>query len=96
MQEKPPMFSRLVVPYLPNNPPRWLKSVETIKKIVEVYAIMPGNMKRMESGSKGSVGRPSSAGRASPSPNSHIDDFTYAREDIQDNNPVQCSEVTRR
>lgn len=35
---KPPMFSRLVVPYLPNNPPRWPETVSVIKKIVDVYA----------------------------------------------------------
>lgn len=35
---KPPMFSRLVVPYLPNNPPRWPEMVAVIKKIVDVYA----------------------------------------------------------
>jgi len=34
---KPPMFSRVVVPYLPNNPPRWPEVVNTVKHIVEVY-----------------------------------------------------------
>jgi len=33
-----PMFSKLVVPYLPNTPPRWPETVDAIKKIVEVYA----------------------------------------------------------
>jgi len=33
-----PMFSRLAVPWLPNNPPRWPEVVETVKKIVEVWA----------------------------------------------------------
>ena len=35
---KPPMFSRMIVPYLPNNPPRWPEVVSLIKKIVEIYA----------------------------------------------------------
>jgi sulfite reductase beta subunit len=35
---KPPMFSRLAIPYLPNNPPRWPEVVSAIKNIVEVYA----------------------------------------------------------
>jgi len=33
-----PMFSRLAIPYLPNNPPRWPEVVGAIKNIVEVYA----------------------------------------------------------
>jgi sulfite reductase beta subunit len=33
-----PMFSKLAVPYLPNNPPRWPELVAAIKNIVEVYA----------------------------------------------------------
>jgi len=33
-----PMFSKLAVPYLPNNPPRWPEVVQTVKKIVEVWA----------------------------------------------------------
>jgi sulfite reductase beta subunit len=33
-----PKFSKLAVPYLPNNPPRWPEVVEAVKLIVEVYA----------------------------------------------------------
>lgn len=33
-----PMFSKLVVPWLPNNPPRWPEVVNAVKKIVEIYA----------------------------------------------------------
>jgi len=33
-----PKFSKLVIPYLPNNPPRWPEVVEAVKNIVEVYA----------------------------------------------------------
>lgn len=35
---KPPMFSRVVVPFLPNNPPRWPEITDTVKHIIEVYA----------------------------------------------------------
>ncbi|MFC1925828.1 dissimilatory-type sulfite reductase subunit beta [Chloroflexota bacterium] len=35
---KPPMFSRVVIPFLPNNPPRWPEVVDAVKNIVEVYA----------------------------------------------------------
>jgi sulfite reductase beta subunit len=33
-----PAFSKLAIPYLPNNPPRWPETVEAVKNIVEVYA----------------------------------------------------------
>ncbi len=33
-----PKFSKLVIPYLPNNTPRWPEVVEAIKKILEAYA----------------------------------------------------------
>jgi sulfite reductase beta subunit len=34
----PPMFSKLAVPYLPNNPPRWPEVVHAIRKILIKYA----------------------------------------------------------
>ena len=33
-----PMFSKLAIPWLPNNPPRWPEVTSAVKKIVEVYA----------------------------------------------------------
>jgi sulfite reductase beta subunit len=33
-----PKFSKLAIPYLPNNPPRWPETVAAVKNIVEVYA----------------------------------------------------------
>lgn len=33
-----PMFSKLAVPFIPNEPPRWPTTVKTIKKIVDAYA----------------------------------------------------------
>lgn len=35
---KAPMFSKLAVPFIPNNPPRWPEVTSVLKKIVEVYA----------------------------------------------------------
>ncbi len=32
-----PGFTKLVVPYLPNNPPRWPEVVEAVKTIIQVY-----------------------------------------------------------
>ena len=50
---KPPMFSRMVVPFLPNHPPRWPEVVDVLKKIVEVYAASAKPTSGSESGSKG-------------------------------------------
>ncbi len=33
-----PMFSKLAIPYIPNEPPRWPSTVDAIKNILEVYA----------------------------------------------------------
>ncbi len=33
-----PMFSKLAIPWLPNNPPRWPEVTTAVNKIVEVYA----------------------------------------------------------
>jgi sulfite reductase beta subunit len=33
-----PMFSKLAIPYLPNNPPRWPEVVKAVRNIVEVWA----------------------------------------------------------
>jgi sulfite reductase beta subunit len=33
-----PMFSKLAIPYLPNNPPRWPEVVDAVKNLVDVYA----------------------------------------------------------
>ena len=34
---KGPTFSKLVVPYIPNEPPRWPTLVNTIKHLVEIW-----------------------------------------------------------
>jgi len=33
-----PAFSKLAIPFLPNNPPRWPETVKAIRKIVDIYA----------------------------------------------------------
>ena len=40
-----PKFSKLVIPFLPNTPPRWPETVAAVKNIVEVYA---GDAKKYE------------------------------------------------
>lgn len=42
-----PMFSKLAIPYIPNNPPRWPEVVDAVKNIVEVYAANARRFERM-------------------------------------------------
>lgn len=45
--KSPPMFSRLGVPYLPNNPPRWPEVVQAIRKILTTYAESANKWERL-------------------------------------------------
>jgi sulfite reductase beta subunit len=42
-----PMFSKLAIPYIPNNPPRWPEVVSAVKNIVDVYAANAHKFERM-------------------------------------------------
>ncbi len=42
-----PMFSKLAVPFIPNNPPRWPEVVQGVRKIVEVWAKNARKFERM-------------------------------------------------
>jgi len=42
-----PSFTKLAIPYLPNNPPRWPEVTSAIKNIVEVYAKNARRQERM-------------------------------------------------
>jgi sulfite reductase beta subunit len=42
-----PMFSKLAIPFLPNNPPRWPEVVAAVKNIVEVWAADAKKYERM-------------------------------------------------
>ncbi|HWQ83172.1 MAG TPA: dissimilatory-type sulfite reductase subunit beta [Anaerolineales bacterium] len=43
----PPKFSRLVIPFLPNNPPRWPEVTSAVRNIVEVWASRAHKHERM-------------------------------------------------
>jgi len=77
---KPPMFSRLVVPYLPNNPPRWPEVVGTLKKIVEVYAENAREDERMGEWIERIGWERFFRLTDLPFTEQHIDDFTHAVE----------------
>jgi sulfite reductase beta subunit len=42
-----PMFSKLAVPFLPNNPPRWPEVVQTVRNVVEVWVKGARKFERM-------------------------------------------------
>ncbi len=77
---KPPMFSRLVVPFLPNNPPRWPEVVSTLKKIIEVYAANARRTERMGEWIERVGWETFFRLTEIPFTEQHIDDFTFARD----------------
>jgi sulfite reductase beta subunit len=42
-----PMFSKLAIPYIPNNPPRWPEVTSAVKNIVELWAANAKKYERM-------------------------------------------------
>lgn len=42
-----PMFSKLAIPYIPNEPPRWPSAVEAVRKLVDVWANNARKYERM-------------------------------------------------
>jgi len=75
-----PTFSKLAVPYLPNNPPRWPETVEAVRKIVEVYAANARRFERIGEWIE-RIGWPKFFELADIEfTKYHIDDFTHAGE----------------
>lgn len=74
-----PMFSRLAIPYLPNNPPRWTETVDAVRHLVEVYAknARPGERYGEWVNRIGWERFFKLTGL--PFTDKHIDDFTYAQ-----------------
>jgi sulfite reductase beta subunit len=42
-----PMFSKLAIPFIPNNPPRWPEVVNAVKGLVELWAANAKKYERM-------------------------------------------------
>jgi dissimilatory sulfite reductase beta subunit len=77
---KPPMFSRMIVPYLPNTPPRWPETISIIKKVVEIYAKHANQDERMGEWIERIGWERFFSLTGIPFTEQHIDDFTFARE----------------
>lgn len=73
-----PMFSRLAIPYLPNNPPRWPETVDAIKNIVDVYASRAREGERVGEWIERIGWERFFRLTGIPFTDKHIDDFTYA------------------
>jgi sulfite reductase beta subunit len=75
-----PMFSKLAIPFLPNNPPRWPEVVEAVVNIVNVYAKNARKHERMGEWIE-RIGWPRFFKLAGiPFTKYHIDDFAHAGE----------------
>jgi sulfite reductase beta subunit len=73
-----PMFSKLAIPYLPNNPHRWPEVVEAVKHLVEVWAADARKYERMGEWIE-RIGWPRFFQKTGiPFTKQHIDDFRYA------------------
>jgi len=75
-----PKFSKLAIPFLPNNPPRWPEVVEAVKGLVELYAAHARPFERLGEWIE-RIGWPRFFRLAGIRfTRAHIDDFTHAGE----------------
>ncbi len=74
----PPTFSKLAIPYLPNNPPRWPEVVSAVKNIVEVYAANARKHERVGEWIERVGWERFFTLTGIPFTDKHIDDFTLA------------------
>jgi sulfite reductase beta subunit len=75
-----PKFSKLVIPFLPNNPPRWPEVVDAVTKLVDVYARNGRKHERMSEWVE-RIGWPRFFRMTGlPFTKQHIDDFKNAGE----------------
>lgn len=74
----PPKFSRLAIPYLPNNPPRWPEVTEAVKHLVEVWRARAKPAERMGEWIDRIGWERFFQVTGIPFTDKHIDDFTHA------------------
>ncbi|MEW6044985.1 MAG: dissimilatory-type sulfite reductase subunit beta [Bacillota bacterium] len=73
-----PMFSRLAIPYLPNNPPRWPEVAEAVRNLVQVWAKHARKGERMGEWINRIGWERFFKLTGIPFTEKHIDDFNYA------------------
>ena len=74
-----PRFSRLAIPFLPNNPPRWPEVVDAVKHLVEVWATNAQPGERMAEWIDRISWEKFFEVTGLPFTDKHIDDFTLAQ-----------------
>jgi sulfite reductase beta subunit len=78
-----PMFSKLAIPYIPNEPPRWPQTVKAVLNIVETYAKNARKYERMGEWIE-RIGWPQFFDLTGIEfTKYHIDDFTHAGESFK-------------
>ena len=78
-----PMFSKLAIPYIPNEPPRWPQTVKAVKNIVDTYAKNARKFERMGEWIE-RIGWPKFFELTGIEfTKYHIDDFTHAGESFK-------------
>ncbi len=86
-----PMFTKLAMPFLPNNPPRWPEVTQAVKHLVELYAANARPYERMGEWIE-RIGWPRFFRLAEiPFTKAHIDDFTHAGETFKRSAQVRRS-----
>jgi dissimilatory sulfite reductase beta subunit len=75
-----PRMSKLAIPFLPNNPPRWPEVVNAVKHLVEVYAKDARKHERMGEWIERIGWERFFKVTGLPFTYQHIDDFTFARD----------------
>jgi sulfite reductase beta subunit len=74
-----PMFSRLAIPFIPNEPPRWDTVTAAVKQLVEIWAVNARYGERMGEWIERIGWERFFKLTNLPFTDKHIDDFTYAR-----------------
>ncbi len=73
-----PMFSKMAIPFIPNNPPRWPELVDAVKNIVETYAHNARKWERMGEWIERIGWEKFFKLTGIPFTEQHIDDFSHA------------------
>jgi len=75
-----PMFSKLAIPWLPNNPPRWPEVTKAVKRILDVYEASAKKHERVGEWVERIGWERFFKDTGFEFAMQHIDDFTFARE----------------
>jgi sulfite reductase beta subunit len=80
---KGPMFSKLAVPFIHNDPPRWPKVVETVRLILDTYAQNARKHERVGEWVERVGWERFFSLTGIPFTHQHIDDFTFMRDTLR-------------